>query len=89
MLRTVVRKIYLIWFHTMTWNYVVVGPLCAHCLLCQADAGNNEAKVMMKHAPEWILTSDPVLRIPKHYMWTTGPTWCPSVHNIFSMLDAP
>ena len=32
----------------------VLGHLCAHCLaeLFQADAGDNEVKLMMKYAPE-------------------------------------
>ena len=25
-----------------------------------------------KHAPEWVRTSDPVLRSPEHYLSTTG-----------------
>ena len=29
--------------------------------LGQADAGDNEAKLMTKLAPEWVRTSDPLL----------------------------
>ena len=45
--------------------------------LAQADAGDNEAKLMTKLAPEWVRTSDPVIRSPAHYRWTTAPaaTW--------------
>ena len=41
--------------------------------LGQADAGDNEAKLMTKLAPEWVRTSDPVIRIPARYRWTTAP----------------
>ena len=41
------------------WNDVL-GFLCA-------SAGDNEVKFMMKHPPEWVRTSDPVIRIPVHY----------------------
>ena len=40
----------------------------------QADAGDNEAKLMTKLAPEWVRTSDPVIRSPVRYRWTTAPT---------------
>ena len=30
--------------------------------LGQADVGDNEAKLIMKLAPEWVRTSDPVIR---------------------------
>ena len=39
--------------------------------LGQADAGDNEAKLMTKLAPEWVRTSDPVIRSPAR--WTTAP----------------
>ena len=39
----------------------------------QADAGDNEAKLMTKHVPEWVRTSDPVIRSPARYRWTTAP----------------
>ena len=41
--------------------------------LGQADAGDNEAKLMTKLAPEWVRTSDPVIRSPARYRWTTAP----------------
>ena len=41
--------------------------------LGQADAGDNEAKLMTKLAPEWVRTSDPVIRSPGRYRWTTAP----------------
>ena len=41
--------------------------------LGQADAGDNEAKLMKKLAPEWVRTSDPVIRSPARYRWTTAP----------------
>ena len=28
---------------------------------------------MMKLAPEWVRTSDPVIRSPARYRWTTAP----------------
>ena len=40
--------------------------------LSQADAGDNEAKLIMKLAPEWVRTSDPVIRGPARYRWTTA-----------------
>ena len=53
---------------------------CLRPLLCtsfwaklgQADAGDNEAKLMTKLAPEWVRTSDPVIS-PARYRWTTAP----------------
>ena len=42
-------------------------------MLGQADAGDNEAKLMTKLAPEWVQTSDPVIRSPARYRWTTAP----------------
>ena len=41
--------------------------------LGQADAGENEAKLVMKLAPEWVRTSDPAIRSPARYRWTTAP----------------
>ena len=46
--------------------------------LGQADAGENEAKLMTKPAPEWVRTSDPVIRSPARYRWTTAPA-CPTL----------
>ena len=43
--------------------------------LGQADAGDNEAKLMTKLAPEWVRTSDPVIRSPARYRWTTAPAF--------------
>ena len=31
---------------------------------------------MTKLAPEWVRTSDPVIRSPARYRWTTAPTCC-------------
>ena len=45
----------------------------AKAKLGQADAGDNEAKLMTKLAPEWVRTSDPVIRSPARYRWTTAP----------------
>ena len=42
-------------------------------LFFQADAGDNEAKVMTKLAPEWVRSSDPLIRSPARYRWTTAP----------------
>ena len=41
--------------------------------LGQAEARDNEAKLMMKLAPEWVRTSDPVIRSPARNRWTTTP----------------
>ena len=41
--------------------------------LGQADAGDNEAKLMTKLAPDWVRTSDPVIRRPARYRWPTAP----------------
>ena len=41
--------------------------------LGQADPGDNEAKLMTKLAPEWVRTSNPVIRSPARYRWTTAP----------------
>ena len=41
--------------------------------LGQADAGDNEAKLMTKLAAEWVRTNDPVIRSPARYRWTTAP----------------
>ena len=46
--------------------------------LGQADAEENEAKLMTKPAPEWVRTSDPVIRSPARYRWTTAPA-CPTL----------
>ena len=40
--------------------------------LGQASVGDNEAKLMMRLAPEWVRTSDPVIRSPARYRWTTA-----------------
>ena len=39
---------------------------------------------MTKLAPEWVQTSDPVIRSPARYRWTTAPA-CVGVVNIFYM----
>ena len=31
---------------------------------------------LMKLAPEWVRTSDPVIRSPARYRWTTAPATC-------------
>ena len=36
-----------------------------------ASTGDNEVKLMMKHAPEWVRTGDPVIRSPAPYLSTT------------------
>ena len=61
-------------FASMKW-------CCFRPLLCtlfrlnwaQADAGDNEAKLITKLAPEWVRTSDPVIRSPARYRWSTAP----------------
>ena len=37
----------------------------------QARAGDDEVK-FMKHAPEWVRTSDSVIRGPARYIWTSS-----------------
>ena len=41
-----------------------------------ADAGDNNSKLMTKLAPEWVRISDPVIRSPARYRWTTAPATC-------------
>ena len=41
--------------------------------LGHADAGDNEAKLITKLAPECVRSSDPVIRSPARYRWTTAP----------------
>ena len=36
---------------------------------------------MTKLAPEWVQTSDPVIRSPARYRWTTAPASCLSVRS--------
>ena len=53
---------------------MVFRPLLCTCAkLGQADAGDNEAKLMTKLAPEWVRTNDPVIRSPAGYRWATAP----------------
>ena len=47
----------------------------AQAKLGQADAGDNEAKLMTKLAPKWVRTRDPVIRSPARYRWTTAPAY--------------
>ena len=49
----------------------------AQAKLGQADAGDNEVKLMTKLAPEWVRTRDPVIKSPARYHWTTAPTPSP------------
>ena len=42
--------------------------------LGQADAGDNETKLIMKLAHEWFRTSEPVIISPARYRWTMAPT---------------
>ena len=44
----------------------------AYGTLCQANTGDNELKLMMKHSPEWGRDSNPVIRSPARYPWTTA-----------------
>ena len=44
--------------------------------LGQADAGDNEAKLITKLAPEWVRTSDPVIRSPARYRTLYMQTYC-------------
>ena len=50
--------------------------LIVYAKLGQAGARDNEVKLIMKHAPEreWVQTSDPVIRSPAPYRWTTSPS---------------
>ena len=58
-------------------NDSVLGLFCAHCLGSTGPSrtGDNEAKLMTKLAPEWVRTSDPVIRSPARYRWTTAPAY--------------
>ena len=42
-------------------------------ILGQADARDNEAKLMTKLAPEWVGTTDPVIRSPARYRCLRRP----------------
>ena len=53
--------------------------------LGQADAGDNEAKLKTKLAPEWVRTSDPVIRSPARYRWTTAPAGNADEERLFSL----
>ena len=46
---------------------------CDFQLLDNETSHDNEAKLMTKLAPEWVQTSDPVIRSPARYRWTTAP----------------
>ena len=64
-------------------------PLFVHIVyakLGQADAGDNEAKLMTKLAPDWLRTSDPVIRSPARYRWTTAPAFC-IISKIYLLLQ--
>ena len=52
----------------------------------QADAGDNEAKLMTKLSPEWVRTSDPVIR-SQHA--TAGLHWCSISSNIACYMQIP
>ena len=46
-----------------------------------ARAGDDAVALTMKHTPEWVRTSDPVIRSPARYLWTTASgaglnQWC-------------
>ena len=36
---------------------------------------------MTKLAPEWVRTSDPVIRSPARYCWTTAPAYQKNIHR--------
>ena len=58
--------------------HVALGLLCAYFValnLAQASAGDNEIKLMMEDDPEWVRTSNPVIRSPARYIWTTEPVF--------------
>ena len=42
----------------------------------QVDARDDEVKLIMKHALEWVRTSDPVISSTIRYLWTTAPAVC-------------
>ena len=65
----------------MEWRWKKWNDGCFRPLLCtfvqaklgQADTRDNEEKLMTKLSPEWVRTSDPVIRSPARYSWTTAP----------------
>ena len=65
--------------------YMYMKWWCFRPILCplfrlnwaKQTPGDNEAKLMTKLAPEWVRTSDPVIRIPARYRWATAPA---SIH---------
>ena len=58
-----------------------VGPsLCTLYLFTiiwamQATAGDNEVKLMMKLATEWVRTTGLVIRSQARYFWITAPVF--------------
>ena len=60
------------------WNEIMVFYASfVHIVLAklgQADDGYNEVKLTTKHAPEWVRSSDPLIRDTAHHLWTTVPT---------------
>ena len=66
------------WQMKWKWNDgVLIRPLLCTLFRLSWDAGDNEAKLMTKLAPEWVRTSDPVIRSPARYRWTTAPATHP------------
>ena len=43
---------------------------------------------MTKSAPEWVRTSDPVIRSPAHYRWTTAPAGAAEEASIGNIVDS-
>ena len=48
----------------------------------QADAGDNEVKLMTKLAPGWVRTIDPMIKSPARYRWTTAPAPCLKIRRL-------
>ena len=44
-----------------------------HANLGQASICDNEVKLMRTPVPDWVRTTDPVIRSPARYLWTTTP----------------
>ena len=56
------------------WNGMnVVYVSFVHIVWAKRVGGDKEVKLMMKHAPEWVRTTDPVIRSPAAEHTTSGP----------------
>ena len=55
--------------------------------LGQSSAGDIEVKLMMKYAPEWVRNSNPVIRSPALYLFTTASASGIIRHNFMNLMN--